>query len=461
MAGLPCGSNADCGPTLACVGGFCESDRKWCGDSIVNNDEECDNGVGTCEGAGCVDLDELSFGVYAGGAHTCALVGSYVRCWGLGSSGQLGHMNTKSVGDDEEPTYINDVDVGAEVEQLALGESHTCALLKDGQGVKCWGLGAEGQLGYGDTENVGDDEAPADREPFLASENGTSVTQLVAGGAHTCALLEQQAGTGGEVKCWGLGAEGQLGYGDTKSISDPTNEPFVTFAGSNGAKVKMVTAGGAHTCALMDDDTTVYCWGRGEDGQLSNQSGDQTVSPAVASVFSGTPEPIAQLVAGAIHTCVLLETGSAYCWGRSHNGQTGSQAIHNIGDDADEYPELVEGLSGIVQLAAGGYHTCALSEDGSIYCWGWAIHGQLGNGDTKDIGNEEGEPPVRVDVGRGSIGVTTGTTHTCALMEGGLIRCWGRGTDGRLGYGNTDSIGDDEIPASGRDVPYVQDFGLI
>ena len=148
----------------------------------------------------------------AAGLRTCALtMAGGVRCWGYGSMGQLGYGNTLNVGDDEAPATAGDVNVGTPVVQLAAGEYHTCALLQNGN-VRCWGNGNFGALGYGNTLDIGDDEVPATAGDVNL---GAPVVQLAAGEYHTCALLQN-----GNVRCWGSGLYGALGYGNFDNIGD-------------------------------------------------------------------------------------------------------------------------------------------------------------------------------------------------------------------------------------------------
>src|SRR5207244_379546 len=128
-----------------------------------------------------------------GRSHTCALLeGGTVRCWGEGLSGSLGYGNVNNIGDDESPASAGDVDVGGTVVQISVGAAHTCALLEGGT-VRCWG--ANLQLGYGNMNIVGDDETPASVGDV---DVGGPAVQLAAGGFHTCVVLD-----GGAVRCWG------------------------------------------------------------------------------------------------------------------------------------------------------------------------------------------------------------------------------------------------------------------
>ena len=154
--------------------------------------------------------------VSAGSEHSSALsdVGT-VHCWGNGADGRLGYANTTTVGDDETPGSVGAVylGLGRTATQVAAGADHTCALLDDGT-VRCWGSGAEGQLGYGNTNDVGDDEHPAAAGPVDLGA-GRTATEIVAGTSRTCAVLDD-----GSVRCWGNGDGGGLGYATTDSVGD-------------------------------------------------------------------------------------------------------------------------------------------------------------------------------------------------------------------------------------------------
>ena len=148
--------------------------------------------------------------VSVGNDQTCALLESgNVRCWGIGIYGRLGYGNTNSIGDDETPASVGDVNVGAPVAQIATGEN-TCARLTNGN-VRCWGR-ADNGLGYMNEETIGDNETPASAGDVNI---GASVAQVAVGRYHVCAVL-----TSGALRCWGAGYVGQLGYGNTKFIGD-------------------------------------------------------------------------------------------------------------------------------------------------------------------------------------------------------------------------------------------------
>jgi hypothetical protein len=151
----------------------------------------------------------------SGGAHTCSIEAGAVRCWGLGFSGQLGYGNTNSIGDNEPAGAGGRVNLGTgrTATALSAGEFHTCALLDNGS-VRCWGFNGDGRLGLGHELDIGDNETP-DSVPAVNLGIGRTATAISAGGAHTCAILNT-----GAVLCWGFGEDGRLGYGDEATIGD-------------------------------------------------------------------------------------------------------------------------------------------------------------------------------------------------------------------------------------------------
>jgi len=123
--------------------------------------------------------------------------------------GRLGYGNVDNIGDDEPPSAVGTVPVGGRMVQVTAGASHTCVLLGSGY-LRCWGAGSSGRLGYGNENNIGDDEPPSDVGNVSV---GGRVSQITAGEHHTCALLQS-----GELRCWGQAINGQLGYGNENNI---------------------------------------------------------------------------------------------------------------------------------------------------------------------------------------------------------------------------------------------------
>jgi len=208
--------------------------------------------------AGDIDVGGRVLQVAVGGGHVCALLeDGFVRCWGDGSRGQLGHGDVETIGDDEAPASAGPVDVGGPVARIASGRYNTCALRTDGQ-VFCWGEGIDGQLGNLSSETIGDDETPALAGPV---DVGGPAVDVLLGPSHACVLLE-----GGGVRCWGSSLHGPLGYGDMHNVGDDETPASVGDIDVGGTVVAL-SSGKFYNCAIMAD-LAVRCWGSGADGQL-------------------------------------------------------------------------------------------------------------------------------------------------------------------------------------------------
>jgi alpha-tubulin suppressor-like RCC1 family protein len=396
-------------------------------------------------------VTQVSAGLY----YTCALLSDgAVRCWGRGTA-ELGYGRgvgaEQSVGDDEPASATDAVSVGGPAAQISAGGS-TCAALVDGT-LRCWGSNAYGELGNGNTEPVGDDEAPGS---VAAVTLGAKVEHVAVGASHTCALLE-----GGAVRCWGESKAGGLGYPEVTSLPAP---PETSVDLGPDAKALQIALGENHACALLEGGD-VRCWGASALGQLGYGNtasiGDNEAPSQAGPVPLGAKAK--QIGVGGNHACALLEDGAVRCWGANGSGQLGNNGVEPVGDgetpDAGSPVDLGPGAKA-VQIALGSNHTCALLEGGAVRCWGGNDVGQLGYGHRNNIGdNESPASPAAVDVGAvGGAAVTqlaAGFNHTCALLDDDSVRCWGGNEFGQLGLGNTNAIGDNESPASIGPVPVL------
>ena len=400
--------------------------------------EDCDDS----RAAPCAPL-ALSLG----SMHSCALLDTgQARCWGYSGSGQLGYGDTETVGDDEEPASLGDVDVGATLVAIAAGSYHTCGLSST-QGVHCWGEADFGQLGYGNTTEIGDDEPPATVGPVPV---GLPAAFVAAGRRHTCVVT-----TLGTVRCWGQGSFGRLGYGDTDSVGT-SDTPADAGDVDVGGTVVEVAAGYDHTCALLDDGS-VRCWGLGAQGRLgygSNDSIGDDEAPSVAGDVSVGGTAV-QVEAGYTHTCALLDTGDVRCWGSNQSGQLGLGHTDAIGDD--ELPSSVGPVflgDAAIDLGVGYQSSCALLASGDVRCWGRNDLGQLGLGSTEVIGDDEVPATVPVvPLPDPVVELASGLRHICAITSADEVLCWGSGGYGRLGYSDTENIGDDETLTNLEPVP--------
>ncbi len=375
----------------------------------------------------------------AGRAHTCVLTGERkVRCWGDNAYGQLGYGNTQDIGDAPTrlPYTAGDVPLGAEpVVQLAAGRDHTCALLESGV-VTCWGRNQFGQLGYGRTDNLADGE-PVTSFGYVTL--GGLATRIAAGGDHSCAVL-----VGGAVRCWGYNVYGQLGRGNTANVGDnePVYSAGNVDLGA-GVVVKELALGEYHTCALTTAGA-VKCWGYNAFGQLgygnTSTVGDNEQLTNLANV--SLTGPVRKIAASDASTCALTQTGAIRCWGDNAYGQLGQSLGAGgsaWGDSSSELPSTLPNdiaVGGQVSDVVGGQdHVCGLLNNGTLKCWGYNGYGQLGTGSTSNL-SAPSATPIDLD-GVSVYQVVAGHYHTCALRANGTARCWGRGDEGQLGRGST------------------------
>lgn len=415
-----------------------------CGDAKLNATagEVCDDGNllgGDACSQACWPTKLLDLEV--GRAHSCVVFESgAVRCWGNNSDGQLGYGDVVSLGDDPGELPADDVNVGAKVVQVALGDYHTCARTDSGK-VRCWGLGSSGQLGYGNNASLGYSRG---QMPPADVDLGSPATQISAGGMHTCALLET-----GTVRCWGDGTWGQLGYETSTSV----NAPFKTDV-PGVSSVMQIAAGGRHTCALRKNGK-VLCWGYNGQGQLGlghiMAIGDEPGEMPPAEVAL---DDVGVLSAGIDHTCAgRMFGGGVYCWGRNNAGKLGS-FNGDVGDEPGEMPPPAVNLGGaFLKIVAGDDQTCALLYNKKVRCWGY--YQAAGYPGPKDIGFPEDFPPQDLDLGGDAVDLASHLGEfNCALLVDGTLRCWGENFSGQLGYGHKEVIGDDETPADAGGVQF-------
>ena len=299
------------------------------------------------------------------------------------------------------------------VASVSAGTFHTCALTTEG-GVMCWGANGNGQLGDGSS-------VERRTSPVNVAGLANGVVAVSAGELHTCALTGS-----GRVKCWGENGNGQLGDGTTTDRSTPVDAVGLAEG------VVAISTGTIHTCALTTSGG-VRCWGRMLLGPLSVQ--ERALGTGMARDIK-TAEQVEDLTTGVIavssgtlHTCALSTSGGVKCWGYNREGQLGDGTKTDSGTPVD-----VSGLSrGVVSISAGWKHTCAVTSDATVKCWGWNNGGQIGDGTVTD----RTTPTAVEGLTEGAKAVSTGRMHTCALTASGAVKCWGFNGVGQLGNGKT------------------------
>jgi alpha-tubulin suppressor-like RCC1 family protein len=348
-----------------------------------------------------IDVVELSSGVITislGGSLTCALMASEkLKCWGSNEHGELGDnfSSPRNLPVDVVGLYSN-------ITKITAGYSHTCSLTVTGEAM-CWGENTWGQLG--------DNSIIQRSTPVEVIGLGYGVIAITAGRYHTCALTASWG-----AKCWGWNISGQLGDGTWMQRNTPVDVVGL------GSGVAAISAGGLHTCALTSS-AGVKCWGQNNSGQLGDGTYNWRTTPVgVVGLSSG----VSAVTAGYYHTCALTATGGVKCWGENQYGQLGDGTLIQ-----SNVPVDVLGLSsGVISITAGERHTCALTTNSVVKCWGANDSGQLGDG----TWSQSNIAVDVIDMASGVTSITASGYHTCALVAGGA-RCWGENDYGQLGDG--------------------------
>ncbi len=339
------------------------------------------------------------------GEQTCALLDTGgLRCWGSGTNGAIGDGGLTN-----RLTPVNVTGLTSGVSAVSSGIYHVCALLNTGA-VRCWGYNNKGQVGNGQSSVVTPVSTPA-------SVTGLSsgVAAISAGNNFTCALL-----TNGGVRCWGDNSEGQLGNGTLTDSSSP-----VAVSGLSSSAVSIAT-GSRHACALLTSGT-VQCWGTNSSLELGNGNPiDRSMTPVDVQFLGAGVKSVA---AGASHSCALFNAGNVKCWGSNSYGQTGSSFLHWRTGVAD-----VGNLnSSAISIDLGTFHSCAVLSTGEARCWGLNNNSQLGDGGTTNT-----HLPVTVSgLSSGVTSISAGVSYSCATISDGGVKCWGINSRGTLGDGTT------------------------
>ena len=235
---------------------------------------------------------------------------------------------------------------------------------------------------------------------------------------HMCAILDD-----GSAMCWGDNLIGQLGDGTTTDSNIP-----VAVSLPAGRTATALALGNYHSCAILDDGS-IHCWGYNGYGQLGDGTNTNSNTPVAVNLPAG--RTATALALGWQHSCAILDDGSAMCWGDNDYGQLGD------GTTTDSTTPVAVSLpagSTATALALGGYHSCAILDDGSTMCWGNNDNGRLGDGTTTDS-----TTPVAVSLpaGRTATALALGSAHSCAILDDGSVHCSGYNYYGQLGDGTT------------------------
>jgi len=330
---------------------------------------------------------------------TCAvLVDGRVQCQGLDSDGALGDGTVEDA--TRGPVFVNapgTTDQLTEVSEITVGQRHSCALLTDGSSV-CWGASDQGQHGSGD--EVGEDASKSDPVTAIISNR-----MAAAWGHRTCGLLAS-----GDIRCWGANSGPR--------VSDYPSERFIS-----------VNPGVHHECSVTVQGT-VTCVGSNSEGQLGDGTSDTAATPRDVPDF----DEVIEVAAGAAHTCALRADSTVWCWGSNAGNQVGTGATSGAVRSPSVVLDFAGGtpISGIVSLSLGREHSCGLTDEGTVLCWGSNAHGQLGRGD--NLPSLTAAPVAGLSEGdlTDVTALYSAPYHICALLTDGQAVCWGRNATAQI-----------------------------
>lgn len=353
------------------------------------------------------------------------------------------------------PLTVEMDNCGDKRENIDCGDPATVCQMPE----SCGGGGTTGQCGCTPTtcesEGVLCGQIP-DSCGGMLNCDAFCVDSIVSGDEHSCAIGS------GKLKCWGQGGKGQLGNGSSRQENNPVD---VVDLPAN-ALVTQATAGGRHTCALLND-TSLVCWGENNRGQLGVGTTVDSNKPGMTAISNG----VIKVVAGIDHTCALVQKPNVpvqegygvKCWGSNQYGQIGDPTLFIEGISVKSPRDVSTLDKGVLDIAAGSYHTCAQLVDGTMRCWGRNNFGQLGNlssnasftdavgnkildifGWDKDIvvsGNKFdnfvlSQIPVSPQISD-VIAMSAGRGHTCAITRNRELFCWGALADRAPGNAGT------------------------
>ncbi|CAM6090961.1 unnamed protein product [Calypogeia fissa] len=335
-----------------------------------------------------------------------------VLSWGAGEDGQLG------LDDSEDRWRASCVDSLSDVpiSGVVAGSRNSLAFSDDGQ-LFTWGWNQRGTLGH----------APDQKAEYAPSEvkalSGTRIVQAAIGGWHCLAVDET-----GRAYAWGGNEYGQCAEEaegrDGKKLKRDIPVPQRC---APRLRVKQVAAGGTHSVVLTQEGQ-VWSWGQPwPPGDIK-----QIATPVRVQGL----KDVRLIGVGAFHNLALLESGQVWAWGNNEYGQLG------IGDTQPRaLPVLVKKLVGLnlVDIAAGGWHSMALTTSGEVYGWGRGEHGRLGFDEDKS--SKLVPAQIQLLAHETIIQISCGGTHSVALTDDGRMFSFGRGDHGRLGDGRRVTTG--------------------
>ena len=368
-------------------------------------------------------------------------------------------MAATSVSDEEVRFFRNKiVNTDTNNSVIAMGSEHSCVLTDDSS-VVCWGS---------QTEAFGVNISSSTSTPKVINDlEGKNTVQITSMDRGSCALSSD-----GDVRCWGNKSGGLLGFGSSTGSTNSGVGVQLIDLGTN-VSIEQIDSAAWTSCAITDEGS-VLCWGSNSNGQLGigdNSGSKLKIGDAVNEmgdylnyVDLGTNRTAKQVSVGGYHTCAILDNDLVKCWGSNSHGQLGiyTNGSH-IGDNEGEmgdslsYVDLGTGRTA-KQISSGTYHTCAILDNDLVKCWGRNNEGQLGTG-----GGQSTYTPSSVNLGTGQTAnsIDSGSRHVCVLLNNAEVRCWGRNNEGQLGTGSSSNSANTPQDVEAYGYPNTRDVVAI
>jgi alpha-tubulin suppressor-like RCC1 family protein len=266
--------------------------------------------------------------------------------------------------------------------------------------------------------------APPPEEPLPPMTAAPAFSAVVAGSGHSCGVTGS-----GDLYCWGSNDLGQLGDSGTTERTLPSEV-------GGGLKWRTVSVGGSHSCGITTDGAA-YCWGSSIAGQL----GSDTLGTLPTPFRMPQAPPFVKIASGNDHTCAITTDGKMFCWGENLHGELGASVFSRFSPVVQVAPQLTW-----ARVSAGPHSTCGITIDGKLYCWGLDDEGGIGveAGDACQLDGEPEQCSLPLRQPADSLRFTTvaaGVTHSCAITGDGVLYCWGANDHGQLGSGFRDPLG--------------------
>ncbi|MFN3827124.1 MAG: LamG-like jellyroll fold domain-containing protein [Micavibrio sp.] len=348
-----------------------------------------------------------------GNNHACGIISNDDGyCWGAEQYGKLGN-GASGGGSITSPAAVTG---GHKWQTIKAGNSHTCGITLAGAGY-CWGDNG-GKLGDGTSTQ---------RTSPTVISGGATWIDIAPLGDNTCGIQSS-----GQAYCWGWGYWAELGnYTWNQSTPSPIYGPntWRAISASNDASV---------ICATRTQGD-LYCWGNAAGSGISNGSafGNNTTGNSPIPVKVADNADWLSITAGGEHSCGVKTDNTGWCWGSPANGRLGNENPYN--GHHHSIPRPVSGSYSWSFISAGDAHTCGIQTDGTGWCWGIGSGGQVG-----DNGATQRHAPTAIDLATNSVTgsswimIDTGSSGTnCGIRNDNTAWCWGWGSDGRLGDGDT------------------------